>query len=181
VENNPGEPALNTGSVSAHYVFVDRRVDDTKTPPTPPPPVPSSVTNRIAVVKFTGAFAAGANAVAPLNPAAILLVSNTESATAVQVINGIPTFTVSVNDGEYLLDLLKTGDDDAKDPANGAISELPLRLAETISLPAFNGVMAGFSSRGPVIHPNGNFRMLKPDVTAPGVGSSARNDRRYSG
>ena len=170
IENNPGEPALNTGSVSAHYVFVDRRVDETTNPPTPPPAVPASVTNRIAVVKFTGAFAAGANAIAPFNPAAILLISNTESATAVQVINGIPTFTVSVNDGEYLLDRLRTGDDDSKDPPNGAISELPLRLAETISLPAFNGVMAGFSSRGPVIHPNGNFRILKPDVTAPGVG-----------
>ena len=170
IENNPGEPTLNTGSVSAHYVFVDRRVDETTNPPKPPPPVPASAANRIAVVKFTGAFAAGANGVAPFNPAAILLISNTESATAVQVINGIPTFTISVSDGEYLLDRLRTGDDDTIDPPNGAISELPLRLAETISLPAFQGVMAGFSSRGPAIHPNANFRLLKPDVTAPGVG-----------
>jgi len=168
-EQNPGMPALNTGSVSAHYVFVDRR-NTPGTPPTPPPPVPASVTNRIAVVKFEGAFAAGANSVAPFNPAAILLISNTESATAVQVLSGIPTFTISVADGEYLLDKLSSTDNDSGDPANGAISELPLRLADTISLPAFTGVMAGFSSRGPSDHPNANFRIVKPDVTGPGVG-----------
>ena len=168
-ERNPGEPALNTGSVSAHYVFVERR-NTPGTPPTPPPPVPVSVTNRIAVVKFEGPFAAPANAVAPLNPAAIVLISDTQNASAVQVISGIPTFTVSVADGEYLLDLLASDDNNADDPANGAISELPLRLADTISLPAFQGAIAGFSSRGPNDHLNANYRILKPDVAAPGVG-----------
>lgn len=44
-EENPGDPTANTGSLSAHYVFVDRRGAE---------PVPPSVTNRIAVVKGTG-------------------------------------------------------------------------------------------------------------------------------
>lgn len=162
-ESNPGDPALNTGSVSAHYVFVDRTG-------TPPAPVPSSVTNRIAIVKGEGTFASRANPVALLNPAAILLITTVESATAVVVVGGIPTFTINPADADYLLDLLAEGDDDTKDPANGAISRLPLRLAETISLPAFQGSMAGFSSRGPNDHANARFRTIKPDVTGPGVG-----------
>ena len=166
VESNPGEPGLNTGSVSAHYVFVDRR--------DPANPIPASVTNRIALVKGSGAFAAQANSIAPFNPAAIILITNTESATAVQVLSGIPTFTISENDGNYLIDRARTGDpgdgDNNVDVPIGTVSELPLRLADTISLPAFQGVMAGFSSRGPNDHPNANFRVLKPDVTAPGVG-----------
>jgi hypothetical protein len=161
-ERTPGDPALNTGSVSAHYVFVDRR--------NPATPIPSSVTNRIAVVKGTGAFAAVVNPVAAFNPAAIILVNSTESATAVAVVGGIPAFTMGPADGDYLLDLLDTGDDDSKDPTPGVVSRLPLRLAETIALPAFEGTMAGFSSRGPNDHANARFRTIKPDVSGPGVG-----------
>jgi hypothetical protein len=102
------------------------------------------------------------------------LITNVESATAVQVIRGIPTFTVNENDGNYLIDRALTGDPGDNDPnidvPPGTISELPIRLAETISLPAYQGTMAGFSSRGPNDHPNANFRILKPDVTGPGVG-----------
>lgn len=166
VESNPGEPELNTGSLSAHYVFVDRR--DAANP------IPPSVTNRIALVKGTGAFAAQANSVATFNPAAIILITNIESATAVQVLSGIPTFTISEANGNYLIDRARTGDpgdgDDTVDVPIGTVSELPLRLGDNISLPAFQGVMAGFSSRGPNDHPNANFRILKPDVSAPGVG-----------
>jgi hypothetical protein len=110
--------------------------------------VPSTVTNRIAIVKGSGSFASIANPVAAQNPAAILIVTAVESATAVVVVGGIPTFTINPADADYLLDLLAQGDDDAGDPANGAISELPLRLADAVSLPAFPGFMAGFSSRG---------------------------------
>ena len=167
-ESTPTQPVDNTGSLSAHYVFVDRR--------NAADPVPSTVGNRIALVKFTGAFAGAANTLAaqPVPPAAILLISNTESATAVQVIRGIPTFTINENDGNYLIDRMITGDpgdgDNNVDVPQGTISELPLRLAETISLPAFPGVMAGFSSRGPSDHPNAAFRVIKPDVASPGVG-----------
>ena len=53
-ERNPGEPGLNTGSLSAHYVFVDRRVDNLTTSPMPSPPVPASVMKRYALVNFAG-------------------------------------------------------------------------------------------------------------------------------
>lgn len=100
--------------------------------------------------------------------------TSVESATAVVVVDSIPTFTVGLDDGNYLVDRLRTGDpgdgDDDVDVPNGTISELPIRLADSISLPAFTGFMAGFSSRGPNDHPNANFRTVKPDVTAPGVG-----------
>lgn len=162
-EGNPGQPTENnTGSVSAHYVYVDLRPMGA----TPP----ASVTNRIAVTRFSNAFATAANQLAPFNPAAILLVTATESATAVAVAGGIPTFTISEADADYLLDRLSSTDDNAAEPTVGAISELPVRLAESISLAAFRGSMAGFSSRGPNDHPNARFRQIKPDVTAPGVG-----------
>jgi hypothetical protein len=168
-EQNPGNPALNSGSISAHYVFVDR-TNSTNT-------LPTTATNRIAVVRSGpiapgqgSPFATTANQVATLNPAAILIITSTESATAVVVAGEIPTFTIGPDNAKYLLNLLAEGDDDTKDPANGAISRLPLRLAESISLPAFQGSMAGFSSRGPNDHPNARFRTVKPDVTGPGVG-----------
>lgn len=157
-----GGGPLPNGSLSAHYVFVDRR--------NPANPIPPSVTNRIAVVKGTGAFAAIANAVAPFRPAAILIVTTVESATAVAVAGGIPTYTINPNDGDYLLDLLSSTDNDAGDPTPGLVSELPLRLSDSITLDAFEPNMAGFSSRGPNDHPNARFRTIKPDVTAPGVG-----------
>jgi hypothetical protein len=128
------------------------------------------VTNRIAIVKGSGPFASIANPVAAQNPSAILIVTSIESATAVVVVGGVPTFTISPAEADILLDRLTNTDDDTLDPANGAVSRLPLRIADTISLPAFPGAMAGFSSRGPNDHPNARFRVIKPDVTGPGVG-----------
>ena len=165
VEENPGEPTENTGSVSAHYVFVDR--DD------PTTEIPASVTNRIALVRLTpgSTFTSNANPVAAANPSAILLITAVESATAVVVVGGIPTFTINPSDAGKLLDRLIDGEENGSPmPANGAVSRLPLRIADTISLAAFNGTMAGFSSRGPNDHPNAGFNVIKPDVTAPGVG-----------
>lgn len=170
IETTPGEPTfVNDGSLSAHYTFLNRG-DGTSGVPTA---FANSIRNRIVIVKFSGTFAAAANSIAPFNPAAIVLLTSFESATAVQVLNGTPTFTMSVADGEFLLDALSssTADDGATaDPVQGAISELPLRLAESISLPAFQGAMASFSSRGPLGSATGRFRHIKPDVTAPGVG-----------
>jgi hypothetical protein len=105
------------------------------------------------------------------NPAAILIVTPIEAATAVVVVGEIPTFTVNPADAGRLLDLLIDAQENGSPlPANGAVSRLPLRIADTISLPAFPGAMAGFSSRGPNDHPNARFRVVKPDVTGPGVG-----------
>jgi hypothetical protein len=151
------------GSVSAHYVHVNLT--------TTPPSVPDSVTNRIALVTFTGAFAAAANQVATKNPAAILLITTVESATAVQVVNGIPTYTINPAQANVLLDLLIDGMQNGSPiPPNGSVSLLPIRASESTSLSAFTPSMAGFSSRGPNDHPTANYRQIKPDVTAPGVG-----------
>ncbi|MBA2430648.1 MAG: S8 family serine peptidase, partial [Chthoniobacterales bacterium] len=156
-----GGGPIPEGSLSAHYVFVDRRA-------TPPAPVPPSVGNRIAVVKGSGTFASIANPVAANvpPPAAIIIVTTVEAATAVVVVNGIPTFTMNPADADYLLGLMGQG----AEPPNGAISTLPLRLADSFSLESYQPSMAGFSSRGPLNHPNARFRVIKPDVTAPGVG-----------
>ena len=148
------------GSISAHYVYVNQAT-------TPVPP--SSVTNRVVIVRGTGAFANIANSVAPLDPAAILIVTTVESATAVVVVNGIPTFTISPEIAEYLLDIMVEGDDDTGEPPSTAISKFPLRIGESVTLSAFQGSIAGFSSRGPNDHANANFRTVKPDVAAPGV------------
>jgi hypothetical protein len=157
------------GSLSAHYVFVDRRPADATIPP--------EVKNRIAVVKGSGTFAQMANAVAPFGPAGILIVTDIESATAVAVLNGIPTFTISESNGNYLIDRMKDGDpgdgDNNVDVPMGTISQFPLRLGESATFETFRPSMAGFSSRGPNDHANARFRTIKPDVTAPGVGITA--------
>ena len=154
-----GGGQIPQNSLSAHYVNVNQTTN--------PGPAPTSVTNRIALVRGTGAFANIANSVAPLNPAAIIIVTAVESATAVVVVNDIPTFTMNPETAQYLLDLMDEGD---TPPAHGAVSRLPLRLGQSVSLPAFQGSIAGFSSRGANDHPNANYRTVKPDVTAPGVG-----------
>jgi hypothetical protein len=170
-----GGGPLPEGSLSAHYVFVDF-VQNTAVVANAPP----EVTNRIALVKRDELaaerppFGVIANALAPLNPAAIVIITPVESATAVQVLQGIPTYTMGPSDGNYLIDRMVTGDagdgDDNVDVPHGTISELPLRISDSATLATFTPGIAGFSSRGPVAHENGRFRMTKPDVTAPGVG-----------
>ncbi|HET9533377.1 MAG TPA: S8 family serine peptidase, partial [Blastocatellia bacterium] len=154
------------GSLSSHYVFVDRR-DAAST-------IPPEVRNRVALVKGSGTFAQIANAVAPFNPSAILIITTVESATAVAVLNGIPTFTIGPGNGNYLIDRMRDGDpgdgDDNIDVPQGMISQFPLRLAESATFETFQPSMAGFSSRGPNDHGNARFRTIKPDVTGPGVG-----------
>jgi len=162
-----GGGAIPNGSLSAHYVFVDRRAGTNSAA------VPPEVQNRIALVKGTGTFAQIANSIAPLSPAAILIITTTENATAVEVVEGVPTFTIGTNNGNYLIDLMLTGDpgdgNDNVDVPVGTISELPLRVASSASLSGFQPGMGGFSSRGPNDHGNARFRVIKPDVSAPGV------------
>lgn len=156
-----GGGPLPGGSVSAHYIFVDRDQE----------PVPPGVTGRIAILKGgTGAFATIVNPVAALDPAAILLITDTQSATALAVANSVPTFTIGPDDGEYLLDELLTGDDNSVDPPQGSVSARPLRVASSVSIDAFNGSISGFSSRGPNANVNADFRTIKPDIAAPGSG-----------
>ncbi|HET6603515.1 MAG TPA: S8 family serine peptidase [Xanthomonadaceae bacterium] len=147
---------LPGGSVSAHYVYVDRSQAT----------IPPQVTGRIAVLdKGTGTFAQIVNPVALLNPAVILLISNTTSATAVAVVNDVPAFTIGTDDGAYLKSVLLSG---GGAPAHGAVSDLPLRVKSSIALEAFNGALSNFSSRGPNANPNGQYRTIKPDVAGLG-------------
>ena len=161
-----GGGPIPEGSLSSHYVFVDRRNAAN--------PIPPEVENRIALVKGSGTFAEIANAIAPFNPSGILIITTVESATAVAVLNGIPTFTIGPDNGNYLIDKMREGDPGDGDPnidvPEGTISQFPLRLAESATLESFRPSMAGFSSRGPNDHANARFRTIKPDVTAPGVG-----------
>lgn len=154
-----GGGAVPGGSISAHYVYVD------ETPPNTPP---QSVTNRIALVKGSGAFANIANEIAPLKPAAILIITTVESATALVVTNGIPTFTINPNDANYLLDIIGGGFNRSDTP-NGTIAQYPLRVSENTPFDVFQPGVAGFSSRGPEGNANARYRAVKPDVIAPGV------------
>jgi subtilisin family serine protease len=158
-----GGGALPGGSVSAHYVFADMRPDQGNTPPL-------TATNRIVLVIGTGAFATIANSLAPVMPAAILIITAVESATAVSVIGGIPTYTINPADADYLIDLMRTGDDDTVNVPHGTVSELPLRVSAAATLESFQGALAGFSSRGPNSFAGSDFRTIKPDIAAPGVG-----------
>lgn len=143
-----GGGPLPDGSVSAHYVFVDRRG-------TPPAAVPSSVTNRIAVVYGSGTFASIANPVAALNPAAILIVTSVESATAVLVVSNIPTYTIGPENGSYLVNRIREGDSDGSDAdtfddvPNGTISQFPLRLADSVGLESFQPGRRASARAGP--------------------------------
>lgn len=150
-----GGGELPGGSVSAHYVLVDRNQTT----------IPTQVTGRIAVLEGgTGTFAQIVNPVAALNPSAILLISTVTSATAVAVLNEVPTFTISPEDGEYLKGLMLN----AGSPGHGSVSRLALRVRDSVALEAFTGDVSSFSSRGPNSHANGGYRTIKPDLAGLG-------------
>ena len=76
----------------------------------------------------------------------------------------VPAATIAPEDGEILLDAISSTDDNAVDPPNGTLSELPIRMNPFVSA-NFVGGMGDFSSRGPVR----GLGQVKPDVSAPGV------------
>jgi hypothetical protein len=147
-------------SLSAHFVYYDQLCVGCL------PPV--NLENRIAIVNGTGAFANIANQAAAFNPAAILILTDVENATALVVVSagdpaeGIPTFTMSDAKAMQLGLSLVTAEHDV-------ISTYPIRLGSAVTLSAFDSAMAGFSSFGPNEHANAGYRVIKPDVTGPGV------------
>jgi hypothetical protein len=150
-----GGGELPGGSISAHYVLVDRNEAS----------IPTQVTGRIAVLEGgTGTFAQIINPVAALNPSAILLISTVTSATAVAVLNDVPTFTISPEDGEYLKGLMLS----AGSPGHGSVSRMALRVRDSVAIEAFTGDVSSFSSRGPNSHANGGYRTIKPDLAGLG-------------
>ena len=151
-----GTPDPAAGSIAQRYVLVNN----------PLLTYPAAVSGRIALVKNAGAISATfsdrCNRAAIAGASAMVLISTTTNPTAVR--STIPCATVSPADGEILVDALSSTDNNAIDPVNGSISELPIRVNPFLSS-VFVGETAGFSSRGPVL----GLGQVKPDVTAPGV------------
>jgi subtilisin family serine protease len=151
-----GTPTPPTGSFAQHYVLVNN----------PLVTWPTNVSGRIALVKDSGLASATffdiSNMASASGAVGIILISTTTNPTAVH--GSIPSAIISPAEGEVLVDAISSTDDNSVDPANGAISELPIRMNPTFS-DTFMGEMAGFSSRGPVL----GLGQVKPDISAPGV------------
>jgi subtilisin family serine protease len=151
-----GTPDPAAGSIAQRYVLVND----------PTGPYPSAVSGRIALIKNSGLASAtffdmAANS-AVAGAVGCILISDTTNPTAVKGL--IPCAIVSPTDGEVLVDAISSTDDNAVDPANGAVSELPIRLNPYLD-DVFYGTTTSFSSRGPVE----GLGQIKPDVTAPGI------------
>ena len=156
-----GPPSPPQGSMAQYYVFVKngQTLDEW----------PASVKGRIALVKVDSTarlprytFAQIVNNGAASGAVAVILISTSVAGNAIKAT--VPGLFISVADGEYLVDLLSSTDNNAVDPPNGALSEFPIRLNPFFGT-VFVGDTAGFSSRGPVR----GFGQVKPDVSAPGV------------
>lgn len=150
-----GSPALPAGAMAQHYVFVNATL----------PTWPASVSGRIALVKAVDVAATNFDIVAQAaNAGAVGIIVPDDRGAVNGVKTTIPAATISPADGELLIDAISSTDDNTVDPANGAISELPIRMNPIFS-DVFMGDMASFSSRGPVQ----GLGQVKPDVSAPGV------------
>lgn len=149
-----GSPLPPAGSVAQRYVHVDL----------PLGAWPAEVSGRIALVNLVlGATYADQSAQAAAAGAiGMILIDDTQNATAVKAL--IPTATISVADAKILLDAMSSTDDNNVVPANGTVSELPIRINRSLS-DSYMGEIAGFSSRGPVV----GLGQVKPDLSAPGV------------
>jgi subtilisin family serine protease len=152
-----GTPDPAAGSIAQHYVLVNDLVGV---------PYPAAVSGRIALVKDSGLASATffdiCNKAAVSGAIGCILISDITNPTAVK--STIPSAIVSPTDGEILVDAISSTDDNNVDPANGAISELPIRLNPYLT-DEFYGSTTSFSSRGPVE----GLGQIKPDVTAPGI------------
>ncbi len=152
-----GTPDPAAGSVAQRYVFVNMAATGTT--------YPANVSGRIALVKGSGLGATFFDRCARASSAGavgLILISTTTNPTAVK--GTIPCSIVSPADGEVLIDAISSTDNNAVDPPNGTLSELPIRMNPFLTN-VFQGETASFSSRGPVQ----GLGQVKPDVTAPGV------------
>lgn len=149
-----GTPPPPASSFAQHYVLVDN----------PTGPWPAAVSGRIALVNHTGLpstpFAFVSNMAAASGAVGVIYIAATENPTAVK--GTIPSANVSPEGAQILLKAMSSTDND--NPANGAVSELPIRMNPFFSN-TFMGEMASFSSRGPVL----GLGQVKPDISAPGV------------
>ncbi|MFN6962962.1 MAG: S8 family serine peptidase [Pyrinomonadaceae bacterium] len=152
-----GTPDPAAGSIAQRYVFVNLPATGTT--------YPAAVSGKIALVKGSGlgaTFADRCNRASLAGAAGMILISTTTNPTAIR--GTIPCAIISPEDGEVLLDAMLSNDNNAVDPPNATVSELPIRMNPFLT-DVFVGETAAFSSRGPVA----GFGQVKPDVTAPGV------------
>jgi len=149
-----GSTGLPAGAIAQRYVFVSD----------PLVVWPASVSGRIALVK--GALGAtNFDIVAQAaNAGAVGVIISDDRGAVNGVTTSVPAATIMPADFEVLSDALSSSDDNNVDPANGALSELPVRMNPTFS-DVFVGEVADFSSRGPVL----GLGQVKPDMGAPGV------------
>jgi subtilisin family serine protease len=151
-------PDPAAGSIAQRYVYINL-ADVGAT-------YPASVSGRIALIKDSGLASATffdiCNSAAANGAIGAILISDTTNPTAVRGL--VPCSIVSPTDGEVLIDAISSTDDNAVDPANGAISEMPIRVNPFLNN-VFVGETTSFSSRGPVL----GLGQVKPDVTAPGL------------
>ncbi|HYO62063.1 MAG TPA: S8 family serine peptidase [Pyrinomonadaceae bacterium] len=151
-----GTPDPAAASVAQRYVLVNN----------PTVTYPAAVGGRIALIKDAGLTSATFFDIAASSAAAgavgCVLISTTTNPTAVK--GTIPCSIISPEDGEVLVDAISSTDNNAVDPPNGAVSELPIRLNPYLD-DVFYGTTTSFSSRGPVQ----GLGQIKPDVTAPGI------------
>ncbi|PYS95529.1 MAG: hypothetical protein DMF50_08395 [Acidobacteria bacterium] len=128
-----------------------------------PADVPPAVSGRICLAQrggTVGLFGAKANNCAALGAIAVVIFNNVPGPIGVVLAPSVtvPVFTISQEDGLLLRDGAGLGFD------AGGVSNLPIRInPEDAAL--FVPDTAAFSSRGP----NNDFRVVKPDITAPGV------------
>ena len=125
--------------------------------------VPPAVNGRICLAQrggTVGLFGAKANNCAALGAIAVVIFNNVPGPIGVVLAPSVnvPVLTISQEDGLLLRDGAGLGFD------AGGVSNLPIRInPEDAAL--FVPDTAAFSSRGP----NNDLRVLKPDLTAPGV------------
>ena len=123
---------------------------------------PASVSGRIALIKNSGLASATFFDICTqaVNAGAVgmLLSSDVDSATAVKC--SIPAANIMPADADVLINAISA----AGPPANGALSQFPIRINQNFLNP-FVGDTTNFSSRGPVQ----GYGQVKPDVSAPGA------------
>ena len=147
-----GSAAIPAGGLAQRYVYVND-----------PIVWPASASGRIAILKnYTTTYFDMTARAQQAGAVGIIFFDDRASVNGVKTT--IPTATISTADGEQLLDALSSTDNNNGDPADGAVSEMPIRMNPFFS-DAFMGEMGSFSSRGPVR----GLGQVKPDVSAPGV------------
>jgi subtilisin family serine protease len=149
-----GSASVPAAAMAQHYVFVNN----------PTGPWPANVSGRIALVKDATGASNFDVALQAYNAGAVAMIISDSRGAVNGVKTLIPAATIMPEDFKILSDALSSTDDNSVDPANGAISELPVRMNPVFS-DTFMGEMAGFSSRGPVQ----GLGQIKPDISAPGV------------